>query len=76
MRGIGSQKEHHMPTNVMPRRMMYTKLPFTRFFWREMENKEEANVGAIVRIPDPSICRIPLAVPRGPPSGKLLINKS
>jgi len=61
---------------VIPTKMKYTRLPPARFFCNEMENKEEANVGAIVRMPEPSICRIPLAVPRGPPSGTLLTNKS
>lgn len=57
-----------MPTRVTPSRKKYTKFPPARLRCNDIENKEEATLGAIARMPDATICPIPFVAPK-PASG-------
>jgi len=58
-----------MPTTESPVRIKNTKFPPAMFRAIDKAKSEEAKVGAMVRIPEASICATPLVVPSGPPSG-------
>jgi hypothetical protein len=62
---FGNARLHNIPPETNASMTPYTKfLPKGSCPCKDMENNEEANVGATVRVMDPTICTIPLIDPR------------
>lgn len=61
---MGSKNVNRRPTILIPRRIRKTILPPARWLWRETENREDATLGAMARVIQPTACAIPLMAPR------------
>ena len=60
---IGSKNDVRIPAKINPKKTMNTRLPPAIFCSSEMENNEEAMVGATHLIPDDIVCPIPFVEP-------------
>jgi len=60
---IGSKNDVRIPAKIIPKKTMNTRLPPAIFCSSEMENNEEAMVGATHLIPDDIVCPIPFVEP-------------